>query len=111
FLEKFKEQRDNMGGYISYESQGTAKCVFFSKADPLTVLATITFDSTYSTQTAQIDNAPRVLNKFEENLTALRNKAIEIINSDTIFKSYNNTKLNLIPIIGDLENKVYILTG
>ena len=111
FLEKFKEQQGNIGGYLAYENQGTARCVFYSKGDTPAVLATITFDSTYSTQTAQIDNAPRMLNDFEAKLTAIRMKAISIVNSDTMFKSYNNTNLNVIPIIGELENKVYILTG
>jgi hypothetical protein len=33
------------------------------------------------------------------------------VNSDTLFKKYNNTNLNFIPIINGNEKKVYILTG
>ena len=33
------------------------------------------------------------------------------INADTLFKSYKNTNLNLIPLINGNEKKVYVLTG
>jgi hypothetical protein len=111
FLEKFKDQRENIGGYFSYESQGSSKCIFYSKEQTPTVLATITFDSTYNIATVKVDNTPRGFTQYEQDLASLRVKAMEVINSDTLFKSYNNTNLNLIPIISAGERRAYVLTG
>jgi len=111
FLEKFKEQRNNIGGYLSYESQGASKCIFYSKEETPTVLATISFDSSFAPETAQIDNSPRKLTAFEQDLASLRMKAVEVINKDTLFQSYKNTSFNLIPLISGEERKVYVLTG
>jgi hypothetical protein len=37
--------------------------------------------------------------------------ASKVVNTDTIFKTYKNTSLNIIPVIDEAENKVYVLTG
>ena len=47
----------------------------------------------------------------ENNLFIIRNSALKAINTDTLFKRYADTNLNLIPIISGIERKVYILTG
>jgi hypothetical protein len=38
-------------------------------------------------------------------------KALAEINSDKMFKTYENSNLNLIPLINGAERKVYVLTG
>src|SRR5689334_25137465 len=54
FVEKFKYQRNNIGGYFSYvTANNMASCVFFSKEEKPKVLATITFDSTYNLDAAK----------------------------------------------------------
>lgn len=40
-----------------------------------------------------------------------RKKALIEIQTDTLFKTYKNTDLNLIPIVDNGERKVYVLTG
>lgn len=47
----------------------------------------------------------------ESDLYIIRRVALATINSDTLFKTYKNTNLNLIPLINDGERKVYVLTG
>ncbi|MEZ4885054.1 MAG: hypothetical protein R3E32_10045 [Chitinophagales bacterium] len=110
FLEQYTNQ-ENIGGYFSYSEEDTSKCVFFSKEDIPKIIGTIAFDSTFNTETAIIDIKERKFSKIEEGLYEIRNKALNLIQSDTLFKLYENTNFNLIPIIHNKEKKVYILTG
>jgi len=111
FLEKFSDQRANIGGYFSYSENDVSKCVFFSKNENPNVIGTITFDSTYNVKTAKVEGLERKFTETELVLYSIRKKALSIINTDTLFKQYQNTSLNLIPIISDKEKKVYVLTG
>lgn len=111
FLEKYPGQRANIGGYFSYTNDDITKCLFFSKSETPKVLATISFDSSYNTSTAIIDDEQRAFTSYENDIYLIRKKALAIINSGTLFKTYQNTNLNLIPIINETEKKVYVLTG
>lgn len=84
---------------------------FFSKTDHPKVIGTISFDSSFSTQSAKIDLTERDFSNSENDLYVIRKIAKEKLNSDTLFKTYNNTNLNLIPLIYNNERKVYVLTG
>ncbi len=110
FLESYKD-RDNIGGYFSYSDNETAKCIFFSKSDRPKVIGTISFDSTYNSKTAKTDLSEREFTKLENDLFKIRENTLVSINSDTLFKTYKNTNLNLIPLIDKGEKKVYVLTG
>lgn len=110
FMAKYTD-RENIGGYFSYGENDKAKCIFFSKTASPKVIGTITFDSTYNLKTAGVDLAERDFTKTELDLYTIRQLAFKEVNSDTLFKSYKNTSLNLIPIHGEKEKKVYVLTG
>lgn len=110
FLENYKKQ-ENIGGYFSYTEEGRAKCIFFSKAEKPRVIGTISFDSTYNTKTSNVSLAEREFTSNENTLYEIRKTALTIINTDTLFKTYNNTNLNLIPLINGNLKKVYVLTG
>jgi len=110
FLESYKD-RANVGGYFSYSDGDFAECIFFSKSDKPKVIGTISFDSTYNTKTAKADLTERDFTTNESDLFTIRKIALTTINSDTLFKTYKNTNLNLIPIINNGEKKVYVLTG
>lgn len=110
FLEKFSD-RSKIGGYFSYVDNDTPKCVFFSRGEDTKVIGTITFDNTYNTKTAKADLSERTFTQIEKEYFTIRQLSLSEINSDTLFETYNNTSLNLIPLIsGDLR-KVYVLTG
>lgn len=110
FLENYKD-RENIGGYFSYTDNELAKCIFFSKADKPKVIGTIAFDSTYDTKTANVILTEREFTKTENDLYEIRKLALTEINTDTLFKTYKNTNLNLIPLINGSDKKVYVLTG
>lgn len=110
FLEKYPD-RNSIGGYFSYTNKDTATCVFFSRSETPKVIGTILFDSTYNVETAQVKVAEREFSQIENDLYQIRKLALATINSDTLFKTYNNTNLNLIPLINGQEKKVYVLTG
>jgi hypothetical protein len=111
FLEKFGDRRENIGGYFSYTNNGVSKCIFFSKSETPKVIGTISFDSTYNVNTAKADGSERDFTTNELDLYTIRKIALAEINSDTLFKTYKNTNLNLIPLIDKGEKKVYVLTG
>jgi hypothetical protein len=110
FLAKYTGQMKS-GGYFSYPENKMEKCIFYSKGDSAKVLATISFDSTYNSSTADLDFTERQFTPAEKDLYILRSIASKTINSDTLFKVYKNTSLNLIPLISAGEKKVYVITG
>ena len=110
FIEKYN-QKEKIGGYLSYSENEFSKCIFFSKGENPKVIGSMTFDQTFNIKTVKTELNERDFNKAELELYTIRTKALQIINSDTIFKQYNNTNLNLIPIISNREKKVYVVTG
>lgn len=110
FIEKYKE-KEKIGGYLSYTENQISKCIFFSKTEIPKVIGTMRFDETFNIQTAKTELEERELNQTELELYLIRKVALKTINSDTIFKQYKDTNLNLIPIISNEEKKVYVLTG
>lgn len=110
FLEAYKD-RANVGGYFSYNENDIAKCIFFSKSDKPKVIGTISFDSTYNTKTAVVDLKERDFTASETDLYTIRKIAFATVYSDTLFKTYNNTSFNIIPLVNGNEKKVYVLTG
>lgn len=110
FLEKY-QNRENIGGYFSYTENELAKCIFFSKADNPKVIGTISFDSTYNIKTADINLTERSFTDKENSLYGIRTIALAEMNADTLFKTYKNTNLNLIPLVNGNDRKVYVLTG
>lgn len=110
FLGRYKD-RENIGGYFSYTNNNISKCVFFSKSERPKVIGIVSFDSTYNTKTADVNLTERDFTKVENDLYEIRKLALIEIGSDTLFKTYKNTNLNLIPIINDQEKKVFVLTG
>lgn len=110
FLEKYKET-DKVGGYLSYMDGDTARCIFFSRGDTPRVLGTMSFDSTYNTTQAVVDMGERSFTALEQELYMIRKLSLIEIGRDTMFRTYKNTALNLIPLKQGLEKKVYILTG
>ncbi|RZK01425.1 MAG: hypothetical protein EOO46_20335 [Flavobacterium sp.] len=110
FLEKYKE-REKIGGYFSYTENATSKCIFFSKGEQPKVIGTMSFDDTFNLRTAKAELSERDFTELEFELYTLRTKAMQALNSDTIFKQYKKTNLNLVPLISNGEKKVYVLTA
>lgn len=111
FLVNYKS-RTNVGGYFSFTTkEDVSKCVFFSKAEKPKVIGTISFDKTFNPELAKIDLNEREFTAIENDLYVLRKVALATINTDTLFKRYSNTDLNLIPLVYNNEKKVYVLTG
>lgn len=110
FLKQYSD-RSNLEGYFSYLEGDRTICIFYSKADIPQIIGSVSFDSTYKAQDAIINLTERDFTQPEKELYATRKKALDIINADTIFKTYQKTNLNLIPITNGNEKKVYVLTG
>jgi hypothetical protein len=111
FLEKFSDKRQRIGGYLSYLSGESAVCIFYSNEETPNVLGTITFDSTYSVNKAQVDGAERDPSANETDLIAIRTNAFQELTTDKMFQFYKNTNPNIIPVIDQKGKRVYIITG
>lgn len=112
FVEKLADKKEMTGGYFSYTDQNKVVCIFYSKDENPKVIATVTFDGdVYSTKTGKISSEQRSFSDLEAEYYVIRKKALELTNNDTIFKTYKNTNLNLIPIITNKKKRVFILTG
>ena len=90
FIEKFKE-KEKIGGYLSYSENEISRCIFYSKGEKPKIIGTMDFDITFKIENAKTDLSERELTKTEFDLYEIKNAALKIINSDTIFKRYNNT--------------------
>ena len=110
FMAKYPN-RSNIGGYFSYNENKENVNVFFSKTLPPKIIGTIRFDEHFDLSKAKVNLQEREFSSIEKEIHELRQKALQVIQNDTIFKVYNNTSLNLIPLIEKQENKVYVLTG
>lgn len=110
FLENTTD-RNKIGGYFSYTEGDSAKCVFFSKSETPEVIGTIEFDQTYNVETAKVDMLVRDFTRIEIDLYVMRKNALSALQSDTIFKFFQGTNPNLIPLIQGESKKVYVLTG
>ncbi|HYC28120.1 MAG TPA: hypothetical protein VEB42_04875, partial [Chitinophagaceae bacterium] len=85
FLEKFKDQRSNIGGYFSYvTADNMANCVFFTKGEQPKVLATISFDTSYNLTAAKVDPAQRDFLPNEQDLYTIRKKTADLVSTDTL---------------------------
>jgi hypothetical protein len=111
FLEKYKD-RDKIGGYFSYvDNPKKSTCVFYGKGENPKIIGTMVFDETYNINTADYNLLERQMTDLEKEYYTLRVKTQEHIQHDTIFKRYEDTTLNVVPLIDKDEKKVYILTG
>lgn len=111
FFANFKDDLDQVGGYISYPEDAYQKCVFFSRAEELKVLMTVIFDSTFDPVKTDVSMMKRALNPFEADLFALRQAAKKEVTDTAFFHTYANTNLNFIPLIQGKTRRVYILTA
>jgi hypothetical protein len=60
---------------------------------------------------ASVDTTDRGFTPFENDIYSIRKTALELANKDDLFQIYENTNLNLIPLIEGDSKKVFVLTG
>lgn len=111
FFEKFPEKKEITGGYFSYSEDKKHTCIFYDKSEDPTVLATITFDDSFVVEAADVNTTSRKLDVREKELFIIREKAFNESIKDTLFKRYQKTSLNFVPLIIKNKKKVYALTG
>ncbi len=100
------------GGYVAYpDGEKETVCVFFDKEDSDVVIFEVTFDEEFSLGTAEVKFKERKATRKEKKLFTMRSLTIEQFQSDTLFKFYQNTSPNIIPISDELGERVYVLTG
>jgi hypothetical protein len=111
FTQQVKAKQPLSAGYISYDTGKGLNNVFFSKGPDPVVLATISFGYDFNSTNYKLDTINRKLTPAENDLYTIRQAVIADIYKDTLYKRYNHTSLNPIPIINNKTKKVYVLTG
>jgi hypothetical protein len=111
FVAKCPEIRKRSGGYFSYETADNLVNLFFSKDAEPVVIATVTFKKDFNSENYKLDTISRKQNKTEYEYYAIRTAALKRSQTDTTFKRFKNTSLNMIPLVQKGVKKVYALTG
>lgn len=111
FLEKIKTETKKQTGYFSYAFEGRQRCVFYSDRQEPRIVATFSFDTSFTIETTEIDTLERDMTPLEMTLYILRKQTMKEVSKDTLFELYKYTSLNLIPIVEGDERKVFILTA
>ncbi|TWV93326.1 hypothetical protein [Chitinophaga pinensis] len=110
-LQKYPKLQEELGGYFSYTKGDAAICAFYSKEEQPAVICTVSFDADYRLDKAIIAADRRAFTPEEQILYGMRVVAQQAIKTDTLFKHYRNTNLNIIPLVRNNVRKVYVLTG
>jgi hypothetical protein len=110
-MKQFPSKALSIGGYVSYAEHDKEKCVFFSTGEPASIIATITFDSTFNIYSAPTDTSNRPFTTLENDLYTIRKMALNEINQSDFFTTYDDIDLNLIPLIDDKQKRVFIMSG
>lgn len=111
FMERFSGKSEAAGGYLSYTEDNKHTCIFFDRQQEPRVLVSITFDDSFVVEAAKIDTTERGFTTLEKDLHVMRQKALNEVQNDTLFKFYEKVNPNFIPLIINKEKKVYILSG
>ncbi len=109
-----EELLPRIGGYTSYKNEeGGFSAIYFSNKDTDEILLTVRFPAIPTSESSTIDKSPRKVTSYEKELLELRNTALAEIQTDTtgFFSTYQNSNLNLIPLIRSDSKDVIILTG
>jgi hypothetical protein len=111
FVARYPDEMDRTGGYFSYAQGDRIICLFYSDETDPDVIATISFDKSFNPKKAKVDKKDRAFTPHETTIYTIRKKALEELRTDTMFKRYEHTNFNLIPLVNGGEKKVYVLTG
>jgi hypothetical protein len=111
FTSGFGQKKLLSGGYFSYETQTGMTTTFFSKDEYPVVIATVKFDHGLDSSQYNIDTTTRKFTENEKEFYTIRSRAAQAILNDSLFKFYQNTSLNLVPIIKNGVKKVYVITA
>lgn len=111
FLANHTDLKEQAGGYFSYPHQDSVTCIFYSKGDAPSSLVSFTFGKSFDLNSVKTKAVQRPFTEQENTLYQIRKNALDEINSDTLFQRFNNTSLNLVPLIEGNSRKVYVLTG
>lgn len=110
-IKEVHKNPEKIGGYFTYLDEEGSKCVFFSREKNPKIIASVSFDPTFIEANTVVNLTERVFYGNEKELYEIRKKALHEINTDTLFKTYSNSNLNIIPLIYNDVPKVYVLTS
>ncbi len=99
----------DLGGYLSYPQGDTTHFIFYNKENK--IVAETFFDSTFKAYLEHISFEQREFNETEEYYNKIKKATLEFQKQDSSIKYYENTGMNVVPIIFKNKIKVYMLTA
>lgn len=113
YLANFPDQRDKIGGYLSYVQDNKVVNIFYSRFDRQEILARMYFAANPDQTPIEVDTLNHTATPHEVELITLRHDALDRVstNEDGFFSYYENTSFNTIPLITGKTKKVYIITA
>lgn len=109
FLKQQPQKRSLIRGYVSYVENSIASCVFYSETAK--VIGTVRFDLGFNLDHADVDTLERSFTPLEEELFKIRTAVSREIENDTLFRIFENSNLNIIPLVEGEVKKAYVVTA
>jgi hypothetical protein len=100
-----------IGGYFSYAEGERTICLFYSREDVPKALIRFAFDGFHENAGLKVDTAQGPLRPVEQELLAIRQRAMDLVRTDDLFELYEGINFNLIPVMDGKLRQVYILSG
>lgn len=123
FLASYNGDKSKVGGYFSYYSKDKNQFlnVYYNndKKSPKIIFTTRFSNESNSndadknavnTSNIKKENVEREMTDYEKQLFIMRQKTLDLFPTDTIFKHYDQTNLNIIPMVYEGTKKVYVIT-
>lgn len=113
-LPSLEQKGDIFGGYLSYTQGEITRAIYYDNTQDKNVMYQVDYDDILIFKDKYvIDSTGRKPSAIENRLINARETArqVSIENKDSIFKFYENTNYNYIPLIDNNTITVYSLTG
>jgi phage pi2 protein 07 len=104
-----KDLVKDLGGYLSYPMGDITHFIFYNKKNR--VIAETYFDSTFKAYVEHISFNERDFNEVEKFYIRIKQATLEFQQKDSTIKYYDNTGMNVVPILFKNKIKVYMLTA
>lgn len=113
-IKNYPQLRNQVGGYVSYPmGDSLIVTAFYHFEANQHILIRYQSDLRLSPESLKVSATQEIASDTEKSLITIRQEALAQIqeNRDHFFMTYEATSFNLIPVLGEKMNRVYVLTA
>jgi hypothetical protein len=111
FLAAYKESMDSLGGYFSYSTDSNYHCIFYSTSESPEVIGDVIFSNGYILSYTSTNLLKRPFTETERAYHLLKTRTSKLVKEDSLFRYYEGTNFNFIPLIEPGNVRVYAVTS